>query len=725
MNITMQARHPSARPSPRRWLWLIAPAALILQACGDGDEGFDFDSSRTQFETEQGATAAEQAAAQADALAELNAAQVIFNPADGELPFPNDLLFSGSEDGTLNIPVELNADGTAADSSDPVIALNQLDGFSTVAPIAASTTEALDPTSVTLGQSVLVFSLGADGIPTPLAANQIAVQAVGNQVVLLPVQPLASNTRYLVLLTNGIMGADGRPLEGSLFYNLAKSTAPFTTGLIAFEPVRQQVQGHLQVATAIGLAPDDVVLSWTFKTQSIREPLQAARDLAVPSTLVLASAGLNTMQANPALQGKADLFAGTLDLPYYLGTAVPGDPSTAANALGSFWKNASGSAVGPLDWTPMGTTVTVPVLMSVPNATSTAGGVAPEGGWPVTIFQHGITRNRSDMLAIADGMADAGRVVIAIDQPVHGIVDTDSPLYAGNTAFPNDVERTFDIDVATVTVGEDGTTTTTQVPDGNIDSSGSYYFNLQNLANTRDNLRQSAADLMTLSQSIEGALVIGADGAPGAAAAQGIPLNASNKSFVGHSLGGIVGTTALSYDDSFQAATLAMPGGGLAQLLVNSGSFGPVITAGLAAAGIEPGSADFNQFLVAAQSASDSGDSINHASFLAADQTTGLHLIQVEGDGTIPNAVATAPLAGTAPLAQQLGLPQVDSSVAANRAYVRFSVGGHGSILAPDQNTAEELAVTVEMQTQTASFAATQGQQLQVSNPSVIVPVGQ
>jgi len=186
---------------------------------------------------QQGATAAEQAAAQADALAELNAAQVIFNPADGELPFPNDLLFSGSEDGTLNIPVELNADGTAADSSDPVIALNQLDGFSTVAPIAASTTEALDPTSVTLGQSVLVFSLGADGIPTPLAANQIAVQAVGNQVVLLPVQPLASNTRYLVLLTNGIMGADGRPLEGSLFYNLAKSTAPFTTGLIC-RPIR-------------------------------------------------------------------------------------------------------------------------------------------------------------------------------------------------------------------------------------------------------------------------------------------------------------------------------------------------------------------------------------------------------------------------------------------------------------------------------------------------------
>jgi hypothetical protein len=83
MNITMQARPSSARPSPRRWLWLIAPAALILQACGDGDEGFDFDSSRTQFETEQGATAAEQAAAQADALAELNAAQVIFNPADG------------------------------------------------------------------------------------------------------------------------------------------------------------------------------------------------------------------------------------------------------------------------------------------------------------------------------------------------------------------------------------------------------------------------------------------------------------------------------------------------------------------------------------------------------------------------------------------------------------------------------------------------------------------
>ncbi len=724
MSITMQAQHPRSNVATQRWLWVIAPVALILQACGSGDEDFNFDDSRSEFEAEQGAIAEEQAAAQADALAELNAAEFVFNPGGGELPFPNDLLFSGSEDGTLNIPLEIDANGLPADPSDPVIALNQLDGFSTVAPISATATEALDPATVALGQSVLVFSLGADGTPTPLGADRIAVQAIGDQLVMVPVQPLAGDTTHLVLLTSDIGGEDGRPLEASTFYALAKSTEAFTTGLASFEPVRQQVQGHLQVADAIGLARDNVVLSWTFTTQSIRAPLQAARDLALPSTLVLAPAGLNTAEANPALQGKADLYAGTLDLPYYLATATPGDPVSAANALASFWQNASGAAVGPADWTPVSTIVTVPVLMAVPNANSASAGVAPEGGWPVTVFQHGITRNRSDMLAIADGMADAGRVVIAIDQPVHGIVDTDSPLYAGNTAFPNDVERTFDIDVATVTLNEDGTTTTSPVPDGVIDASGTYYFNLQNLANTRDNLRQSAADLMTLSQSIAGALVIGADGMPGAAADQGVPLNAGSKSFVGHSLGGIVGTTALSYDDSFQAASLAMPGGGVAQLLANSASFGPVIAAGLAAAGIEPGSADFNQFLVAAQSVSDSGDPINHASFLAADTTTGLHLIQVEGDQTIPNSVATAPLAGTAPLARQLGLPQVDSSVATNRAYVRFSVGGHGSILAPAESSAEGLAVTVEMQRQVASFAATQGQQLQITNTDVILAVG-
>ena len=52
-----------------------------------------------------------------------------FDPSNGVLPFPINLLLSGSGDLTLNIPV---ADPT--DFGNPQVALNALDGFSTINP---------------------------------------------------------------------------------------------------------------------------------------------------------------------------------------------------------------------------------------------------------------------------------------------------------------------------------------------------------------------------------------------------------------------------------------------------------------------------------------------------------------------------------------------------------------------------------------------------------------
>ncbi len=55
-------------------------------------------------------------------------------------------------------------------------------------------------------------------------------------------------------------------------------------------------------------------------------------------------------------------------------------------------------------------------------------GEVQAGGWPVLIFQHGITRNREDMFAVADSFADTGFVVVAIDLPLHGITNQSDPL---------------------------------------------------------------------------------------------------------------------------------------------------------------------------------------------------------------------------------------------------------------------------------------------------------
>ena len=62
-----------------------------------------------------------------------------FDPANSVIPFPNDLLFKDTLDGTLNIPV-----ADAADLSDPQVAMNALDGFSTVAPMSTGFLGAID-----------------------------------------------------------------------------------------------------------------------------------------------------------------------------------------------------------------------------------------------------------------------------------------------------------------------------------------------------------------------------------------------------------------------------------------------------------------------------------------------------------------------------------------------------------------------------------------------------
>ena len=54
----------------------------------------------------------------------------------------------------------------------------------------------------------------------------------------------------------------------------------------------------------------------------------------------------------------------------------------------------------------------------------------PAAGWPIVIFQHGLTGNRAQALAIAGAYAGQGFVVAAIDIPLHGI--TNDPA---NTPF--------------------------------------------------------------------------------------------------------------------------------------------------------------------------------------------------------------------------------------------------------------------------------------------------
>jgi pimeloyl-ACP methyl ester carboxylesterase len=223
-------------------------------------------------------------------------------------------------------------------------------------------------------------------------------------------------------------------------------------------------------------------------------------------------------------------------------------------------------------------------------------------------------------------------------------------------------------------------------------------------------LRQAAADLLVLTRALP-TLDLTGDGIA--------DIDGTRIHFVGHSLGGIVGTVYAGLPSALRTATGAMPGGGVADLLRQSVSFGPRIQAGLVAQGLTPGTTLYDQFFRDAQTAVDSGDPWNYIVRAAALRP--YHLMQVVGGGTptsLPDQVV--PNSATQRLWFTAALTKVSTAGAnaVSRGYVNFIVGDHGSILSP----AASLAATVEMQTQTVTFAATNGTTILVSNPAVIQP---
>jgi pimeloyl-ACP methyl ester carboxylesterase len=635
----------------------------------------------------------------------------LFQPLQGILPYPTDLYFAGSTDGTLNIqPANALMPNQAA--------INALDGFSTTAVIRARFGGPLNPASFT-AQSVIVLQVTIDnttkattGVVQPLiygvdyTTGVGPETSVGNTILeIRPTHPLvpstgATNNGYLVLLTNAITDATGKAATADTDFANIKAALPTCAAITdsSLHGICQLTGAHLQIAQKIGLNPANVVLSFSFSTQSIADTLGVIEQTASAQPLKVHSTGLTTVQANPRLSGHATLYVGTLSIPYYLSRTEP---------LSAYWQG-NPSPLDPnsrfltrFNPVPVATeTLQIPVLVTVPNANSAPKGIKPAGGWPALIFEHGITRNRTDMLAVADAFADSGFVVVAIDLPLHGLTDPTSPFYAaaGNPLYAGlslpaagSIERTFDLDVVNNTTGAPG-------PDGQIDPSGTSFINLTSVLTTRDNLREGAADLITLTRSLPN---MNLDSDPAG------DIDPTGIHYLGHSLGAIIGGVYLGVaaKTEVSTATLAMPGGGLPYLLRDSPTFGPRIVAGLEAQGLVQGTTLFEQFFRDAQTIVDAGDPLNYIAAAAINHP--LHLLQIVGsdssppDQVVPNS-ATRRLIDAAAL-ERIPAPAMPGPVTnANgfRAYVNFVIGDHGSIIDPTAS----MAVTTEMQAEAIYF---------------------
>lgn len=501
---------------------------------------------------------------------------------------------------------------------------------------------------------------------------------------------------------------------------------------------RWEAMGDSPVTVAAALA-SGVLSQESFAAQAIAQGKDPAELLANPAKLV----GL-TFTVDVVVDDQGTVVAVPVDQTRHL---------TQYNPLPQVKSYKSGaSAIDVIITTPDVDRINAIAALKKGSAlTAEEAMQVPAAGWPVMIFSHGITSYKETVLAISGTLASQGIATISIDHPYHG-----------SRGIDFNADGVYEISATSSLKGSDPAFANADVTS---------YMNLASLLTARDNVRQSEVDLLALRLSLNSVDLAG-------------QLDATKVSFLGHSLGAITGITFTALANSgvvnpatgellpmnpygINSASYAFPGGGIPGVLLNSVSFGPVVKAGLTSSqsfidvveetagkkvedmteaeyatyveAIYPAFA--NEFNFAAQTIIDAADPVNYASSVKTTMTP-VHVLEVVGDEAaggsnkadqvIVNAVASLPLVGTEPLIRELGIEGASDTVGdgttAVSAAVRFLKGHHSSILSPAvspgaaEDATANLEVTIEMQSEVASFAKTGGKLLLITDNQHIVP---
>jgi Pla-1/cef family extracellular lipase len=280
------------------------------------------------------------------------------DPAKRILPLPNDLLFSGTTDGTLQIPGE-----TGADYVNPSFALGALDGWSTTSPISIDielakdhdgTSLTLDKASVAQAGAVRLFEATVGGAlsadPECKAATSVSACKVGaeleygvdfitvgsgTKIAIIPIKPLKAKQSYIYATTKLIQDSESRAIEASSTYNLLK---------LDIETQKLETPNQILLQTLVnsyekgmaaehGVDASEVTYSGLFTTQSVADVyetsklLMASSDPYKPSFVTLPTPmGITVAQAlqmtpstdlSYVMANMANLFTATIRVPMY------------------------------------------------------------------------------------------------------------------------------------------------------------------------------------------------------------------------------------------------------------------------------------------------------------------------------------------------------------------------------------------------------------------------
>lgn len=584
------------------WRWLVV-ASLLIAASGCPDVKVD--------DNEVGATGP----------------VVEFDPGNKIIPFPNNLLLD-RKTGKVALPASCGEG--AATTAIRAGVLNTLDGFGTYeTTLTATFSEMFDMASA--ANKVVLYKRAAGGTAVdPATSTAIPVVLLPNmtirydadctnprpvpQLIMVAARPLDQKSTYVAAILSGVKTSSGTEFSPSFTWSLVRQEADpvsldaqgnVTANNTPLDPSNAEDLATLQgldllwKAHAQGLAfltqknhsRSDILLAWEFNTQTTTDPLDPT---------VADSPAMKVPSAAPLQLGSLTATIDRATSPYILCDVMGGGPGTDDNvqcflkiALGSAacqqpacptsqiyaTGNATCASVGCANVgevlggkfnSPQYTTETdnplaggakIPGAWNDPNKPTKVkdeaigfiaivpAAPAPTAGYPVAVYGHGLGSSKNTVFALGPQLStpqagvgfDSGFLTVAIDFVGHDsrAVRNNSDATRGCAGFP----------------------TFAAAPQCFAP------FLSTNLAATRDAIRQSVLDVHGLVETLKfcGSVACAIQFAPQGAG--NFKVDSAHISYIGLSLGGIIGSTAVASKPDFKAAVLNTPGVGWVDIL--------------------------------------------------------------------------------------------------------------------------------------------------------------
>jgi len=389
---------------------------------------------------------------------------------------------------------------------------------------------------------------------------------------------LHRSRRYAAALTTAMRAADGTPLGASDAFRSAME-GDSSAGGDVIGPALDELE-------RIGVARASVVALAAFTTEDVTADLVEARAVLHQGPAPAVSIErVRTGEEIDELLGVPSIDRPGIDVPPAPGTAgtrsiahdtlaevitgsfaAPRLVEGAGTDIGFVRRDANGSIVaGPRE--------PVPFALTIPLG-------ADRARLPVAIVHHGFSASRTTGFALAETAARAGVAVLAIDAFQHGAraasaVDT---LHAirGNVPGPDGFAETSSADVSARIFGIIGAAP-------GLTGFPGY---------SHGSLLQFAADVMSTVRVLrEGGLAAAVSGASPQGA---VVFDGEGLSYIGVSLGSVVGMSALTAEPGLRAGVENVPPGSIVETLVESPEFRPVVEAlFLPVLGLDP--ADYDE----------------------------------------------------------------------------------------------------------------------------------